>query len=71
MVALMKINTKAAWRSVKDAIVKCIIFRKLTSKFADTPFVPLPKSRIENSSTFNITGVGLAGLLYLKEGEKA
>ncbi|XP_074028330.1 uncharacterized protein [Leptinotarsa decemlineata] len=56
---------------VKDVVAKCLICMKHKKNPADTPYAPLPLNRIKQSSPFQVTGVDLAGPLFLKGGEKS
>ncbi|XP_031337212.1 uncharacterized protein LOC116166396 [Photinus pyralis] len=57
-------------RTIKSAISRCVVCRRQNAK----PFVvrtpPLPVDRVRDANAFEVTGVDLAGPLYLKTGEK-
>ncbi|GFY19407.1 integrase catalytic domain-containing protein [Trichonephila clavipes] len=56
----------------KEAYATCIFFRSNTSqgKFPVTRSVSLPSDRVKDAAVFEEVGVDLAGLLYVKRGDK-
>lgn len=58
-------------KTVKNVLYKCVNCKKQKAKAAEPPFAPLPRDRLVNTNAFEISGVDLAGPLFLKTGEKA
>ncbi|CAK1596209.1 unnamed protein product [Parnassius mnemosyne] len=54
----------------KDIVKKCIICRRQKGIHYDTPEKPLPLERIQGTAAFQMTGIDLAGPLYLHNQEK-
>ncbi|CAK1589447.1 unnamed protein product [Parnassius mnemosyne] len=54
----------------KDIVKKCIICRRQKGIHYDTPETPLPLERIQGTAAFQMTGIDLAGPLYLRNQEK-
>ncbi|GFU67158.1 integrase_H2C2 domain-containing protein [Trichonephila clavipes] len=54
-------------RSVVNKCTKCRRYKAEPMRFEPTP---LPADRVENSTVFEVTGIDLAGPLFLKNGEK-
>lgn len=59
-----------AKKAVKRIIKKCTICIRFSRLPATVPAAPLPENRIKNAKVFEITGIDLAGPLYLKSNEK-
>lgn len=55
---------------VKSVINKCTVCKRHTSQPSRAPTAPLPVERVQLTAPFEITGVDLAGPLYLRDGEK-
>ncbi|XP_045451223.1 uncharacterized protein LOC123660165 [Melitaea cinxia] len=55
---------------VKSVIDKCIVCRRHRSQPTPAPAAPLPLDRVQLTAPFQVTGVDLAGPLYLQDGEK-
>lgn len=58
-------------RAVRKVIKGCGRCKRFAAKAVQTPPVPLPLDRIKTVATFQVTGVDLAGPLYLKDGSKS
>ncbi|CAL1273138.1 unnamed protein product [Larinioides sclopetarius] len=58
-------------KTVQRVINQCIRCKKYTSKEIKTIPAPLPEDRVRDALVFEVTGVDLAGPLYLKNGNKA
>ena len=58
-------------RSIRRVISQCKICRRHTAKSANVDPAPLPANRVQTVAPFQVTGVDLAGPLYLRKGEKA
>ncbi|XP_015116580.1 uncharacterized protein LOC107040832 [Diachasma alloeum] len=59
-------------RSVVQSVVrKCVICRRFTAKRLEPNPIPLPENRVGDAAAFEVTGVDLAGPLFLTEGEKS
>jgi hypothetical protein len=59
-----------ARRAIKCVVSKCVRCRRFAAKSPVLPPAPLPKDRVTTSSAFEVTGVDLAGPLFLKGGVK-
>ncbi|GFY42136.1 uncharacterized protein TNIN_261861 [Trichonephila inaurata madagascariensis] len=57
--------------TVQSIINQCIRCKVYTSKEIKTILAPLPEYRVRDTLLFEVTGVDLAGPLYLKNGSKA
>ncbi|XP_061708236.1 uncharacterized protein LOC133518592 [Cydia pomonella] len=57
-------------RLVSSTVSKCIPCKRLSVKHADTPLPPLPRDRIKRAAAFEVTGIDLAGPLFLRSGGK-
>jgi hypothetical protein len=55
---------------IKSVISKCVKCRRFSTKSPCLPPAPLPKDRVTSGSTFQVSGVDLAGPLFLKNGTK-
>ncbi|XP_035219011.1 uncharacterized protein LOC118192209 [Stegodyphus dumicola] len=58
-------------RLVKRICSKCVICKRFKGKSVQPPVAPLPKDRIKYAGAFEVTGIDLAGPLYVLSGEKA
>ncbi|UYV83241.1 hypothetical protein LAZ67_23000262 [Cordylochernes scorpioides] len=59
-----------ARKTIKRVVRGCIICRRHAEKANTIPCAPLPKDRLFMGRPFEVTGVDLMGLLYLKNGQK-
>ncbi|XP_037048786.1 uncharacterized protein LOC119083230 [Bradysia coprophila] len=59
-----------AKKAVKRVIKKCTTCIRFSRSPVTVPTAPLPENRVKNAKVFEITGVDLAGPLYLKSNEK-
>jgi hypothetical protein len=59
-----------ARRAIKCVVSKCLKCRRYAAKAPVLPPAPLPKDRVTTTSAFQVTGVDLAGPLFLKNGVK-
>lgn len=57
-------------RLVKKVVRECIKCRRFQSQHFSPPTAPLPVDRIRRGAAFDVTGIDLAGPLYLRSGEK-
>lgn len=57
-------------RLTKKVISNCIICKRYKAKHYEVPQPPLPEERIRNAAAFEVTGIDLAGPLYLKGNKK-
>lgn len=55
---------------VKNVVTKCIICKRYKVKNYTVPEPPLPADRIRTTAPFEITGIDLAGPLFLKNNQK-
>jgi len=62
------VNSRRAIRRVVKACKKCARYQVKSYSEVEAP---LPKDRVNMGVAFEVTGVDLAGLLYLRSGEKA
>lgn len=58
-------------RAIGSVVTACPTCRRFIAKKCEVPSAPLPLDRIKNTVAFDITGVDLAGPLYLRDGGKA
>ncbi|XP_035231928.1 uncharacterized protein LOC118203749 [Stegodyphus dumicola] len=56
-------------KQYKDS--KCVRCKRHSAKAPDTVPCPLPEDRVRDAYAFEVTGVDVAGPLYLKENRKA
>ncbi|XP_015120372.1 uncharacterized protein LOC107043390 [Diachasma alloeum] len=54
-----------------DPSMSCVISRCFTAKRFESNPIPLPENRVRDAAAFEVTGVDLAGPLFLTEGEKS
>ena len=57
-------------RLVKSVVKKCTTCRRYNESSAITPPTVLPENRVREAATFEITGIDLAGPLFLKDKQK-
>lgn len=57
-------------RLVRGVIRKCVICRRYQAKPVEPPCAPLPQARVKCAAAFEITGIDMAGPLYLQSGDK-
>ncbi|XP_059049504.1 uncharacterized protein LOC131844595 [Achroia grisella] len=57
-------------RLVKNVVSKCIICKRYKAKHYQVPEPPLPADRLKTAAPFEVTGIDLAGPLFLKSKEK-
>jgi len=57
-------------KTVRGVLTKCVRCRRFTAKSIETPPPPLPEDRVGDALIFQVTGVDVAGPMYLKGGEK-
>ena len=55
---------------MRKVIQGCVTCRRFSTKTAEVPVSPLPEDRVKNAKAFEVTGVDLAGPLFLKDGSK-
>ena len=53
-------------KTVKSVITKCGRYR-FDSKRLNTPLTSLPRNRVKDAATFQVTGIHLFGLLFLRK----
>jgi hypothetical protein len=58
-------------KTIRKVIRKCTSCLRYNSKHVETSPTPLPEDRVRDALVFEVTGVDLAGPLYLKNEEKA
>ncbi|XP_054708530.1 uncharacterized protein LOC129218319 [Uloborus diversus] len=58
-------------KTVQRILKQCIRCKRNASKKLETMPAPLPEERVRDALVFEVTGVDLAGPLYLKKGDKA
>ena len=73
---LMGILREKVWilqtrKAIKRIISQCVKCRRHTTKSPGVHPAPLPSNRVKDAKTFQITGVDLAGPLFLKKNVKA
>ncbi|XP_015121268.1 uncharacterized protein LOC107044035 [Diachasma alloeum] len=54
-------------RVVQSVVRKCVICRRFTAKRLEPNPIPLPENRVRDAAAFEVTGVDLAGPLFLTE----
>ncbi|KAJ0177792.1 hypothetical protein K1T71_006665 [Dendrolimus kikuchii] len=57
-------------RLVKAIVSRCIICKRYKAKHYVVPEPPLPADRIKNTAPFEVTGIDLAGPLFLRSNQK-
>ncbi|KAJ8909412.1 hypothetical protein NQ315_017031 [Exocentrus adspersus] len=57
-------------RTVKSVLAKCVTCKRYAAKPFKVKAPPLPVDRVREARVFEVTGVDMAGPLYLKSGEK-
>lgn len=57
-------------RAIRRVLKGCTICRRFESRSTTVQPAPLPKDRVKDSSVFEVTGIDLAGPLFLKNGSK-
>ncbi|XP_035208166.1 uncharacterized protein LOC118182886 [Stegodyphus dumicola] len=57
-------------RLAKQVSSSCILCKRFKAKLTEPPFAPLPKNRIKTAAVFEVSGIDLAGPLYLRSSEK-
>ena len=72
---LMAILREKVWilrarKTVQSVLRKCVICRRHASKSVEVVPAPLPSDRVSMGKVFQVTGVDLAGPLYLRNGSK-
>ncbi|XP_073963073.1 uncharacterized protein [Choristoneura fumiferana] len=72
---LMTVLRETYWitgvrRLVSSTVSKCVTCKRQSVKHADTPLPPLPLDRIKPAAAFEVTGIDLAGPLFLRSGGK-
>ncbi|XP_073947385.1 uncharacterized protein [Choristoneura fumiferana] len=68
---LMTVLRETYWitgvrRLVSSTVSKCVTCKRQSVKHADTPLPPLPLDRIKPAAAFEVTGIDLAGPLFLR-----
>lgn len=59
-------NRKAVHRVIK----KCVTCKRYSKVTTTVPITPLPENRVKDARVFQVSGIDLAGPLYLKDGSK-
>ncbi|GBM82543.1 hypothetical protein AVEN_29331-1 [Araneus ventricosus] len=57
-------------RTVRNVIGNCVRCKRYNAKSVNSESVPLPVDRIRDTNMFEVTGIDLAGPVFLKKGEK-
>jgi hypothetical protein len=57
-------------KTVRGVLSKCVRCRRYSAKNIETTPPPLPEDRVRDALIFEVTGVDVAGPMYLKGGEK-
>ncbi|GFW09361.1 uncharacterized protein TNCV_2066201 [Trichonephila clavipes] len=57
-------------KTIKEVIKTCIICKRFNAKLISVSEGLLPQDRVRDAAVFEIIGLDLAGLLFLKNGEK-
>ncbi|XP_052749322.1 uncharacterized protein LOC128200300 [Galleria mellonella] len=57
-------------RLAKNVVRDCIICKRYNAKASTVPFAPLPAERVTCGVPFEVTGIDLAGPVYLKSNQK-
>ncbi|GFU93973.1 integrase catalytic domain-containing protein [Trichonephila clavipes] len=57
-------------KAVKHVVANCFICKRYTSKNLEAICSPLPENRVKVAVVFQITGVDMAGPLFLKDNNK-
>lgn len=56
--------------AVKRVVQKCVICKRFNQKPATVQSPPLPENRVKDAKVFEVSGIDLAGPLYLKDDSK-
>ncbi|XP_008487204.1 uncharacterized protein LOC103523973, partial [Diaphorina citri] len=54
-------------RTIRSILKSCVVCQRFTSKNIQTPAIPLPIDRVRDAKVFEISGVDLAGPLFVKD----
>src|SRR5207237_1448031 len=57
-------------RAVRKVVSSCVKCRRFTTKPAEVTETALPEDRVRTAKAFEVTGVDLAGPLFLQDGSK-
>lgn len=57
-------------RAIRKIVNRCVRCRRFAAKSCEVEAAPLPKNRVLDAAVFQITGVDLAGPLFLADGSK-
>ncbi|GFY23103.1 integrase catalytic domain-containing protein [Trichonephila clavipes] len=72
---LLNILRETYWilhgRTVKRVLISCITCKRFSSRNLKMIVPPLPEDRVKNAEVFQITGIDMAGPLFLKENKKS
>lgn len=58
-------------RAVQSVVKGCVRCRRFNAKRLESVPIPLPENRVRDALAFEVSGVDLAGPLYLRDGSKA
>ncbi|XP_037037370.1 uncharacterized protein LOC119075084 [Bradysia coprophila] len=56
--------------AVKRITSKCVVCKRFNQQPATVPISPLPENRVKDAKAFEVSGIDLAGPLFLKNGSK-
>ncbi|XP_037029723.1 uncharacterized protein LOC119069705 [Bradysia coprophila] len=57
-------------KAVRRVIKKCVVCKRFGKAETTVPIAPLPENRVKDAKVFEVTGIDLAGPLYLKDNSK-
>ncbi|XP_015112561.1 uncharacterized protein LOC107038158 [Diachasma alloeum] len=58
-------------RAVQSVVRNCARCKRYTAKRLESISIPLPENRVRDASAFEVSGVDLAGPLFLRDGSKS
>lgn len=58
-------------RTIRKVLRRCILCKRYDARHPEVQAAPLPEDRIKDSAVFEVTGIDLAGPLFLRDGSKA
>lgn len=73
---LMNVLREKYWimrsrKTIRQVLNQCVTCRRYSAQSQDVESPPLPENRVRDAKVFEISGVDLAGPLYLKTGQKS
>ncbi|XP_055947159.1 uncharacterized protein LOC129980800 [Argiope bruennichi] len=60
-----------ARKTIRKVIRKCVICKRFNARYIEVMFALLPEDRIKDAFCFEVTGIDLAGPVFLRDGSKS